>query len=630
MGEGDARMSTPPQTNVWFTIVNNTQQNGGGYSSADIYVFMTSQGSSGIVAWTISTTDGTATIGTPPGPFTLQDLENAGGSIQVDPSTVAAGGRIYFATSSDIASSVSGPSPGLTDYYYDYIEFALNSGTANNLNVDTTQVDQFGFPITLNVSPADPNFPDGSGIVPTLDRQTLIDYFQSMATGALVLFGDCVSGSGTPPYCVLNPNHVCYNQLHATMLEGTVTALGSAGQWQAYFTITGPGSPPPDNSGLSTGMRVSGPTIPAGMVLGPGALSQSGNMVVLASSALVNPFTSSSTPIQLYFYNAISSGLATYFDQAIDGFFDYYKNNPGLLKIEENNGGTDYVYTGNVVQVENVTAIDNSMQTYTVLQFTGGQNETYNIYYPFFTTNSPAGKTTPFGQPVPPPPIWFSTLVGGASSGLTMYEPPSLMVFAADGAFADSTQQQSWNPALNAAIQGAMENAVVTALARGSATNWIFKEGTIFPASNPNVATVELAAGQNLQGISDDQYMSSIQLADAPMSVLWMPPALPPPSAPANWFLVNSPVPMQSTTQDLLTFSEFYPAGGTWSGYAYFFHNGTGQSITVGGRAYALPYDDQGGFSTDLSSTWQSGGTPSTATITLGPWQPASSRFRRS
>lgn len=126
-------MSTP-STNVCFQIVNNTQQNGGGFASTDIYLFMTSQGDNGPVAWTISTTDGTATIGPPPAPFTLQDLENAGGSIQVDPGTDAAGGRIYFATSSDIASSVSGPSPGMVDYYYDYVEFALTGPSTTSMS----------------------------------------------------------------------------------------------------------------------------------------------------------------------------------------------------------------------------------------------------------------------------------------------------------------------------------------------------------------------------------------------------------------------------------------------------------------------------------------------------------------
>lgn len=619
-------MSTS-QTNVWFTIVNNTQQNGGGFSNAEIYLFMTSQGSSGPAAWTISTTDGTATIGNPSTPFTLQDLENAGGSIQVDPSTSAVGGRIYFATSSDIANSVSGPSPGEVDYYYDYIEFALNApGNANNLNVDTTQVDQFGFPITLNVSPADPDFPAGSGIVSSLDRQTLIGYFQGMAAGSLSGFADCVSGSGDPPLCVLNPKYVCYNQLDATALQGTIATSGSAGAWQAVFTITGPGSPPPTNGGLTPGMTVSGPLIPTGTVLGANALSSSASTVVLASTAQANPFAPTSTAVTLYFFNPISSALATYFDQAIDDFFAYYKSKPGLLKIEENSGGTDYVYSGNVVQVENVAAIDGSSQTYTVLQFTGGNNETYNIYYPFFSTNSPAGKLTPFGAPVPPPPIWWLQLASGTPSGLTIYEPPSVMVFAADGAFADSVQQQSYNPSLNAAVLGSMENAIVTGIARGCARNWVFKYGTVYPGTggqNTYVGDVGLAQGETVSGLSVNGYMYSLQLADAPMTVIWWPPALPPPFGPANWFLVTSPVPLQPTTQDLLTFSRFYPGGGTWSGYAYFFHNGTGQAITIDGRAYALPYDDQGGFSTDLSSTWTSGGTPSTATITLGPWQPA-------
>jgi hypothetical protein len=50
-------------------------------------------------------------------------------------------------------------------------------------------------------------------------------------------------------------------------------------------------------------------------------------------------------------------------------------------------------------------------------------------------------------------------------------------------------------------------------------------------------------------------------------------------------------------------------------------HNGAGQEITIDGRAYALPFDDQGGFSSDLNAA-TSAANPASVSIVLGPWAP--------
>jgi len=614
-----------------FQITNNTATNGSGLTSDQIYLFVTQEAIN--LAWSIDPSSGIATPlssnGTLPSTsFTLADLVKAGGAIQIDSSADVSSARIYFGSSTDTVTiaggKVSGPTPGTAQFYYDFVEFALNGPTPNNLNVDTTQVDQLGFPITLQVSPADPNFPAGSGIISTLDRQTLIGYFQNMATGPLAPFADCVianPASGEPPFRLLNPQHVLSALPSATTLEGTIATSGSAGNWQATFTINGPGSPPPTNGALSVGMTVSGPLIPAGTTIQSVPFGQT---VAMTSNATVNPFTASSSTLTLYFFEPITSALGTYFDQAIDDFFTYYQSWPGLLKIEQNSGGTDYVYNGSVVEVSGITAIDGTSQTYTVLQFTGGNNETYNVYYPFFSTNSPAGKTTPFGAAVPPPPQWW-----GPDSGMTCYDPPSVMVFGASGVFADSVQQSAIT-GVNGPLLGAIENVIVTGLSRGCATNWQFKYGTVVVPNSayPTSAVVTLEPPETSPELVliEGCYMFSLQLADAPMTVALVPPPVVPGSPPtfAPFFNVSSPVPMQPTTQDLLTFAQFYPNGGTWSAFANFLHNGAGQTITINGRAYALPFDDQGGFSSDLSSTWTAGGTPSTATIILGPWQPSS------
>ena len=420
------------------------------------------------------------------------------------------------------------------------------------------------------MTPKDPNFTAGSGVISTLDRQTLIADFKAMATGSLAPFADCLfttTGSPSTIYRLLNPADVIAGQLNAVNLQGTITTSGTTGNWTATYTITGPGPVIPNNGTVALGMRVSGPLIPTGATISSLPGFPTGNTIVMTSTATANPFTPTSTPVELFFFKPPTTALSTFFDTAIDNFFTFYKTNTNTLKVEQNSGGHNIVYTGNVVQIPNIPNINGTTSTYTVLQFTGN-NETYNIYYPFFTTNSPAGKKTPFAADVPPPPAWWTP-----AQGLKYFEPPSAMVFGADGVFADNTQQAASAPNHpNAAIQGAIENVIATALARGYATTWQYREGTVVqtvPSPFPKTATINLTSG-NTTGLTNTMFVSSFQIANVPMT-----PVIPS-GSPVTSFTVNSPLPIPPTapTPDLLTFSQFYPKGGIWSAFANFLHNG--------------------------------------------------------
>jgi len=532
--------------------------------------------------------------------------------------------RLYLSSSPNAVSlsgtAISGPTAGTAEFYYDFVEFALTCTTSgapadsapNNLNIDTTQVDQLGMPITLQVTPNDPNFAAGSGVVLTLDRQTLIDNFRAMAVGPLAAFADCVFPQGSPastPYRLLNPSDVIGSQLLATGLLGSLATSGTAGAWQATFTITGPGTTAPTNGSLALGMPVSGPSIPAGTTVASLPGFPAGSTVVVNSSAAANPFATSGN-LQLFFITPPTTALATFFDQAIDDFFAWYLKYPNTLLVEQNNGG-DHTYTGNVVQVSGITDINGNSNTYAVLQFTGGNSEVYNLYYPFFSTNAPANKTTPFGTAVPPPPAWWAPQPPPAPS-LLYYAPPSLMVFGASGVFADNTFQPPYAPNNSSAVQGAIENVIVTALARGYATTWQFRQGSITPNTPATTAQVTLAAGGTTAGLVDQMDMASFQISNVPMTATIAA------GAPVSSFTVSSPLAILPTVADLLTFSQFYPSGGTWSAFAQFLHDPT---VTIDGRAYALPFDDQGGFSSDLNAA-SSVASPASASMTLGPWTP--------
>lgn len=613
---------------VTIRISNNTQQNSSasGLTDSAIYLFLTQEAIN--TAWSIDSATGIAAP-LPPGTlapaFTLSDLVAAGGSIQFDASVQVPSARLYFSSAANAVSlsggAVSGPTAGTAEFFYDFVEFALTCTTPgatadqapNSLNIDTTQVDQLGIPNTLHTTPADPNFASGSGIVATLDRQTLISNYQAMAVGMLAPFADCVfplGSSASAALRLLNPSDVVGGQMLATGLQGSIATSGSAGAWQATFTITGPGVTPPTNGGLGVGMPVSGPFLPAGTTVGSLPGYPSGNSVVMASTATTNPFAASAGPVQLFFVTPPTTALATYFDEAIDNFFAWYLKYPDTLQVEQNNNG-DHTYTGNVVQIDGVTNIDGNCNNYTVLQFTGGNSEVYNLYYPFFSTNAPAGKCTPFGTAVPPPPAWWAPQQPPAPS-LMYYAPPSLMVFGASGVFADNIQQPPYAAYNSSAVLGAIEKVVVTALARGYATTWQCLKGSIMPNSPATTATVILNAGTTTVGLVDQMDMASFQISNIPMT------ASIPVGSPVSNFSVSSPLDILPTTLGLLTFSQFYASGSTWSAFAKFLHQ---PSVSIGGRAYALPFDDQGGFSSDLNAL-TSVTDPANVSITLGPWTP--------
>ena len=694
--------NTTPNAYVAFNITNLSQQNGGGLPDHEIYVVL----SDTAYCWKIDETTGIATKNPTKGEVSFTKLSKIpSGTIRVEASEKIVSGRIYFSSSNSVVNgdggTINGPNTSKADFYYDFVEFTLNH-PANQLNIDTTQVDQFGIPITLQVTPEDPNFPQGSGIIATMDRETLISDYRSAMTGAHADFAECVFSTGKPAYRILNPSDLLSGSTAPTLLDCTVAPPGgSPGAWQATLTITGPekGSKIPTNSSVKEGWRVSGPQIPAGVSVKscPGSPSRETIIAESDSSAKSNPFTSSTRSLKLNFYAPSTIGLSTYFDDSINSFFNNYQATtlkaeqsfpPTLLKctmapsggspgawqatltvksgtlsglktgwavsgpqipadttihsfpsantisLQTTNSGTnnpfgtvstpseyffgggDIVYHGKVVEITGIDNIDGGTSTYTVLQFTdpsGVDTAKYNIYYPFFTTNSvDADQKTPFGKPVPPPPSWW------IGQGLRSFEAPSTMVFSASGVFADNTEQFP-SDNIRSTILGAFENDVVTALTRGYAAPkyWKYRTGTITPVSNGSkTAKIALKSGQSTKGLFVGMHLSSLRISTIPMTVT---------KITSNSSLeVSSPLPILAEPEDLLAFAQFYPPGGTWSAFANFFHNGVpGDEITIGGRAYAFPYDDNGGFSSDLTSEH-----PTSVAITLGPWKPKPAIFR--
>lgn len=89
-------------------------------------------------------------------------------------------GRLYFADQQNAVPYSDGEPGGIApdaSFDFDFIEFTVDPST-NQFNVDTTQVDQFGIPAYLQVSPKVPDYADGTGILLTQTRANVIARFQ--------------------------------------------------------------------------------------------------------------------------------------------------------------------------------------------------------------------------------------------------------------------------------------------------------------------------------------------------------------------------------------------------------------------------------------------------------------------
>ncbi|HEX7641373.1 MAG TPA: AidA/PixA family protein [Burkholderiaceae bacterium] len=512
-------------TYVEIAISNNAGSN---TPIADPYISMVGTVNGAKVNFSIAA-DGVCTPNGSGSP--VRQLSALTGPLQLDSSLVVTGGRIYF-SSSGAAITPQGVDPTTADFYYDWIEFSLNSGAAQQLVVNTTQADQFGFPIALDIYPPDPSFGATAGV--KMARTSILTHFQQKLEA---VYQDCLFGNGNGGfYRILSPN-----------------------------------------------------------------------------MALVkNP----------------ASSLGTVFTQATDELFTYYSQNALYL-----NSDRAYPYTGTVTTSTEMGS-DGKMHDYSVLQFNFSSNAPinpgvpstppegvgpYNIYYPFFSTNNPAGHKTFNGNPPPPPPQWWTTS-GNAPGRLNPSESPSQMVFACNGVFADDLYQLNISaPTPQANVLGNLENQVATALNRGYAQSWFTLTGSIAPSVR-NPTTGLYTSVVTLQTAYEDQDSpNTTDNLTVGMNVLSFSSGIPLQVSKITsdtTFNVTSEQEILPQNDLYLSFSKFYPSGATFNAYAKFFHQ---PAVSIGGRAYAFPFDDQGGFSSTLTSNWTS--APSKLTVTLAPWE---------
>lgn len=554
-----------------------------------------------------------------------------------------------------VVQVTGGSATAAATYVYDFAEFAItpNSGQATyTLTVDTTQVDQFGLPYRLQTTPADSINPAGSGTISAASRAGIFaDFTAAMTAAGLTPFLDGIvpgPSPGSSPRRLLAPQDVIVQQAaQSKPLQTPVLSVGSlggsAGAWTAQLTVPADTAEQLLNGqGQLTGtFYVFGGLLPAGTLVTAADASANTITVQTGSQATTNPFSTTAGQF-VTIYTPPTTGLNTWFGPAVtsstnvngnntlDDFFAYWLARPGQLQLEVTGQNGPTIYSGTVTTIQQQSTAG-TPATYTVLQMAGGTSgEKYNIFYPYFTTNSPAGKTDPFGNAVPAPPVWMfpgSYLAGGNES-------PSQMVFAADGVFANSALAPQGAPPTGAytgiaTALGSLENQIVTALARGYATSWQTVQGAVPGAVSPDGRTVtwQLPTG-TLSGAAPTNTLT-VGMNVSSWSIFSVPMEITSIDAANDRVTVWTPATFTGSppVTDMLLFFDMYPAGQRWSGYAKYLHNLMGYDVFIGGRAYALPYDDNGGFSTTLSSVYNpatplttGGTTAARATITLGNW----------
>ena len=482
--------------------------NNSGYQK-EIYVFVQSENqiysidqSSFIASVKSNPKDGDAPS------ITLSELTNNNNEFYLDATQPLTSGRVYFSTDKSAVQikgqEIEGPSP-TSDFSFDFIELTIfkNEKTGKQcINLDTTQIDQFGMPINIQVTPSDPNYPKGTGIVKkykdgsAVTKATVISNFKKLTqkTG-FAPYADCIKTSTSR---LLGPQHAINEKL-PQMQYWAMELKANKNSATAKITGTWGDKTPkkyPIPSKLQEGMRVSGQGIPAGATVTAvkAAPSDSSSPYEVTLGCPEGSNFTTRRGAYLSFFPSISGGLSEAFDDAVYNLFNSYSGGKELYICANGTNSGMEIYKGTVITnyqlPEGITDMNGGTETnYTVFKFTGTgkkyndadntlsdttEKGDYVVFYPYFNTNceqSPKNNALTSDGP-PPPPQWFEPNFDPAKGNMNFVAPASLMVFACNGVFADSVYQNKAFAATSTGlvddtVLGNIENQLVTMLNRG-------------------------------------------------------------------------------------------------------------------------------------------------------------------
>lgn len=361
-------------------------------------------------------------------------------------------------------ASVSSPSPASaqdpsTGTFYDFLEFtvASNPDCSINVDIDTSQVDAFGFPMQLQF------FKDAAGTQTyndnfTGDTTTGSEQVTGLSPSNGLGQGVPVTGSGIAAGSAVVSVPTGANPASMTLnLPATATASGAAltavlagpvgvvGVRDDIFNGT-------DMSNFATFIKEQSNKTNASLFLE--CLAAVPMRIVSPKDICENPSIAASDPLNNYFNAQVDNFFLNYFTSPAQAGAGVPANGGGnTFSLQSSAYGQALTYSGSVVlQADGNYALQ-------LADASNTDSSTYTIYYPFSTQNTPVAYTPAF--PLAAPPSWISAAMAEESA--------SQMIFACDAVFADNTLRGLSGTAL--AVQGDLENSISAAFNRGIILN---------------------------------------------------------------------------------------------------------------------------------------------------------------
>lgn len=442
----------------------------------------------------------------------------------------------------DSQGDITAPTPlNQGSIIYDYFEFSyLDNGAGTpTLSIDTSSIDQFGFPIQLNAATISPAGSGPSRVGVQVSRSSIIGAsgdFQNYVAGTAFVasatdpFGTPSTTRLTAPADILLDNGVTgvnavpdpnsnAGTLTNSLYYYAVSALSGANE--AYLgDMVIQSAPSAQGSVLvtwappATGSAVTSYNVYRGTISGSQVtwhLAGSTMAAVGVGGSYLDKGTNISNRQPPF------DPLSSYYDATINELFNRHISEDLVLTVTDGSlpaNGIQYTLTGRTVS--NPLSQYDGTTGNTVLEFTCTSmtnvpahatiliplKSKFYVYKPFFQTNT-------FDSSNPSPPTWTYLTHGPVSMpGTTVM--PSGMVWSANGAFADNVQQAMVVPylpiqpsGLNAnaysVALGSIEDQINAALTRGIALrmnsrNW------------GNAAPTSLTAAPNANGNLNQTY----------------------------------------------------------------------------------------------------------------------------
>ncbi|MGQ0581359.1 MAG: beta-1,3-glucanase family protein [Reyranella sp.] len=584
-------------------------------------------------------------------------------------------GRLYFADQQNAVPYTGGQPGGIApdaSFDFDFIEFTVDPST-NQFNVDTTQVDQFGIPAYLQVSPKVPDYADGTGIVATQTRANVIAQFNKYTQSSYYAPYSGVVGS--TPERLLAPQHVIDADPGAATLP-LQKSFDGALDWLFHHYAASGGS----HALYLVGNGKDGPEIFAGTVIDDSSVKDNGGNLATyrvfqfkgtgycyngATAALTNVGARGRATYQIfypyftgrppYWFGGFPSADQKYnlpltsAGRMVLGASGVFADDVSQKQYYEANGGLpanfDHTMLANLENQlctmlnRGVTPGFPSVVPDNHHLRTGSNNAIDLIRVDLskltrdrvgpFRSRSIQGAATIYREHDlvgSGSKVWWNSLKGkiyflddfvqafevnsaDIAQPFTLKQVarrPANQVTSAEFVFGTRGEVEflnfDWQSAVNIGktkIEFEFQYGPATTEAHYATLRLFSPYGQAFPFKSGDLGpTAQFAAG-----LTSGMTMTGISLDD-PTYVHRADPS-------ASHITIYSPQGMKPLNTNILTFSRFYPVDGNnapigqWNAYAAFFHIGDpANSVpapTVDGKGYAFAYDDNGGYSSDIT-----------------------------